>query len=275
MKGLIFIAVIALLSLVFAKNPPTTVLVIESAACGNCKYFNYRDVAYLLKKHNFEEVVNIKLLPTAHLRQQNVNGTSIFSHRFGDQYLRAAFAQICANNFYPKEVSLKWGSSNVYSRKSLNDTIIDFFPEDSGNKMLNCVYGHQGHEFAKLAYEEYIRYAVGGMLPIIIVDGKREAYRWNRREFFLDSICSLRADKDELVACSGMKNRENYPLYEENFDNFVSGAIYEDEIQKVKNEAFDYQKFWATPDEDDSPIVGFENRNSEKKHLKFFDSDDQ
>ena len=86
--------------MVLRRDLATNILLIESTACGNCKYFNFRDVSYLLKKENFEEVVNIKLLPTAHLMEQSVNGTYVYIHRFGEEKLRLALAQFCANNLY-------------------------------------------------------------------------------------------------------------------------------------------------------------------------------
>lgn len=281
MKGLIIITFISLLNLIFGKDPATNVLVIESAACGNCKYFNYRDLSYILKKQNYQDVVNIKLLPTAHLMEQMANGTYIYTHRFGEDFLRGAFAQICANNLYSNAIALKWGSSSAYSRKSLNDTIKDVFTEDAGSNMLSCVFGKQGHQFARLAWLEYKKNALGGMLPIVIVNGKRESYTWDKNGFFLDSICRNRADKVQLEACTGIKRTELDSLFEQSYDNFNSGDAIEEEIKEVKSEAFDYQKFWATPDDDEeTPLVGFEGLHAskdvaKKMHLKFFDSDDE
>jgi len=273
MKGLIIVSLLSFLSLIFSKNNATSVLVFESAACGNCEFFNYFDVAYILKKQNFQEVVDIKLLPTAHLIEKKVNGSFVYSHRFGEQYLRVAFAQICANNLYDNFNALRWASVKAYARKNLNDTIRDAFPTDNGASMLNCVYGNQGHIFARGAWLEYMKIRIGGMLPIVIVDNKQEAYSWDENLFFFDTICKIRTDKAELVACNGIKK-----FSEENYDDFVSGAALENEIKENNNEAFDYQTFWSSPDDEETQMGGFESRNNaenKRQHLKFFDANDE
>ena len=279
MKGLIMISIMSLLNLIFSKYPATEVLVIGSSACGNCKYFYYKDVAYMLKKQNYRDVVNIKLLPAVHLIEKKVNGTYEYTHRFGEDLLRGAFAQFCANNLYSNDVALKWAASSAYSKKSLNETLFEVFPQDSGAKMIKCTFGKQAHEFARLAWIDYMKNGVGGMMPILIVNGRREAFTWDKNGFFIDSICKIRTDKAELEACAGVRKNELAAMFEKSYDNFDYAKANEDEIKEVKNEAFDYQKFWSTADEEDMPIVGFESRKNvkaeaKKEHLKFFDAAD-
>jgi len=247
-----------LLDLILSKNPPTNVLVIESSACPKCNYFCARDVSQMLLK-NYQEVVNIRLNPSAHLIESNTNGVFKYLHKFGEEYLRLALAQFCVNELYSNIEALRWASSIVTSRKNLVDSIKIAFASDNGAKMLNCLNTQQGQQFAYKHFQEYRKNAVAGMLPFVFLDGKRERYVWEG--LFLDSICRKRSDKAELQACAGVKAESAAaPLDDLCYDN-----INVEKVEEIQNKAFDFQKFWSTPDDD----------KNEETHLKFIAADDE
>ena len=197
---------------VSSVKPPNQVLVIESSICGNCKNFNYRDVKNTVSRINFNQVVNMTLLPVVHLKESMFpNGTFNYTHSFGDEYLRKAKSQFCVNNLYNNSRALNWAAYYVYQTQNLTTSIRLFFSEDNGFNMLRCVNGPQGNAFTRLAMIIFRQNWYGGMLPQVIIDTKLTPM--NRDVLFMDFVCRNRTDRYELTACNGTRsNEEEYGL---------------------------------------------------------------
>jgi len=121
--------------------------------------------------------------------------------------------------------------------------------------MLDCVNGPQANKFARSAFLIYIQNWFAGMLPHVILDGKKELFKWDRNLSFLENICRLRTDRSELSACNLNTEIE---LLETEYDN-----IRPVDTSNAGSLDIDYSNFWNTPDEDDEPI------KEVKKSLRF------
>lgn len=227
---------------ILSVNPPTDVLVIESTACGNCIYFNYYDVRHLTKYPEYEKVVNIRLNPSANLiRSKNADGTYSFKHRSGDVPLRKALALNCVNNLYTNDIALKWAaSSSNWQNNSLEVELSKFFTEDKGAKVLSCVNSKDALQYTNKAYDQYLNVATWGMLPFIFLNGSKELFNNDDNKYFLENICNIRPDRQELAACRALSSSSNEELFSESYAH----------LPTKENEVFDYENFWNTPDDD-------------------------
>lgn len=236
-KIIAVIVAISLLNIAQSVLPPTKVVVFESAACGLCKYFNYLDVSFILSRPNYSQVVQVSLNPTIHFRKIiKADKTVTFEHQFGSQFLRVALTQICINNLYDNEKALRWASKTSYSKNTIEDDLKVLFPEDQGKRILECVNGPEAHKHAEVAFNQMSKSGLGGRLPLVALNDEKKVYVWDKNSKFLESICRLRSDKNELVACNGIKQAELEFLIEESYYN--------------PNQEFDYAAFWNSPDDD-------------------------
>jgi hypothetical protein len=244
MKAPLYMCLIILLfNILLCKDPPTSVIVIESAACGNCKYFNIRNIKHILSRINYEEVVKVSLLPAAHLNQAVLpDGTFKYTHKYGDDSLKKSLAQFCANGLYSNDIALKWGVQSSSSIIAIEDEIKNFFKEDLGSKMINCLKGPDAHKFTRIGYLVYTKFVMNGGIPQIFLNEKRVIYTWDQNLFFLESICRLRTDRLELKACEGLRQDELIALFETEYVNEISVNEF--------NSEFDYEKFWNSPDDE-------------------------
>jgi len=168
----------------------------------------------------YYEVVNMTIIPAAHLIEYWENGTYKYYHTYGKEYYNKAMMQICANNIYSSDQALKWAVYADDSRDDVNTTARKFFSEDNGNRMINCAYGSQGEGYIAKAYKIYMENWAGGLLPWIKLDNSTMYKPFEDGLNFLDYMCRRRPDRSELYACNHLSLPEELKfLVTENDDN--------------------------------------------------------
>jgi hypothetical protein len=247
-----FALAILSINMVISPNPPTTVNVLESTRCGLCRYFNSRDINHLVNIAGYDQVVQITLNPSVHLtRSISTDGSVTFSHQFGSDYLKLAIAQNCANGLYNSDRALRWAA--YWSRNTSVDVLSfvgNFFTEDAGSKMKNCINSADGISYTNTAYNIFLRLRKSGMLPQIFLDGSSSLYTNNRQFPFLQNICKQRSDSSELSACKGLTLTELTGLDEECYIDAPTEFPYEMPANTDEKPVFDYEAFWNSPDDD-------------------------
>jgi hypothetical protein len=248
---IIFTIVICLLGLNLAVAP-YNVLVLESSACGNCAYFNSRDIKQMTDIENYQSVVNMQVIPAVHLKRTKVEGKWVYTHYFGAEFFTKASYQMCANGLYSNDRALKWGAfSNLNRRTAIADNAKAFFTEDSGAKIMACVNGPQAQEMTNVGYNIYRKNRRGGRLPFIIIDGAKTCYKPFSDGYFLASMCKRRSDRTEVKACdcldrlptgNGLKFLENFKVVDETEKCNIS------EVENSDEADIDFEKFWAAED---------------------------
>lgn len=224
----------------------------ESAACGNCEYFNYRDVADLLKFKDYKKILNLNLNPMVHTLRSKINGVWVYTHRFdstGSAFITKVRFQVCANNLYPDR-TLEWANRITYERESLFDVARKFFTEDNGASIINCVNTATVHTpYLDTAFDQYLKAKLSGVLPLIgyvnengkLISG---LFNLNKRTLRVN-VCLARSDKQQQTACSDVKSGLNF--LEEDRMSIVT----EEDLAELNatSDSFDYEKFWNTPED--------------------------
>jgi hypothetical protein len=270
--------------MVISANPPTRVTVVESSACGLCKFFNMRQVNHILNRPRWNETVTVSLLPVAHLTEiRNANGTVSYAHRFGLDRLRDSFAQICVNNLYSAERALRWAVFSSEVRRPLNELLARFFNEDSGALVTGCINGEGATQFTRNAMNFYRSTRASGTLPFVFLDDQKTPFTWDRNLFFLENVCRLRNDRAELAVCAGLRETEMASIFPTDYDSSPQENDYisydDNDSSNTSTGELDYEKFWESSDDDDQvPIKNNNSNNAPQKpsrdYLKFFDTED-
>jgi len=243
------IALLVLLSAVQASDPDSYV-VIESTVCGNCKYFNNKDISHLLGFSGYQTVVKTYLVPHAHVSEKkDSNGNYYYEHMFGEQYMQKAYYQFCANHLYDDQdgSALKWATKASYATSGYEAIAATVFA-DKGAAVIACVNdASQRNEFARADRLIYNKNRFSGRLPFVVNQKDRSLLQNLFSKRYLQLVCDLRDDRDNQAVCQACKNDKLKFLDEK----IVPGIEIADEetITETSTESFDYEKFWNTYDD--------------------------
>jgi hypothetical protein len=233
---------ICLTSIYCQKQTTVDILMVESTICGRCQAFISRDLKDVISRKDYQNLLNITILPTAHLREQKINGTYNYTHSFGDEYLVKAKIQICVNNLYSNDKALRWAVYYLTQRKwnTTEAAVRDFFNEDNGNAVLSCAKGPQGNVFTRAAYLIYMNNWYSGMLPSIIY---KKTLINPFQEPFIKTLCNLVQNRTLYAACDEVKETQDEL-------GFLSTEYDTRPVQAEAVETdFNFEKFWATEDD--------------------------
>ena len=246
---------------IIAANPPTEVVVITSVVCGRCKALASRDLKDLVKVKDYDKLIKLTILPTAHLRQTKSNtGQYTYTHSFGADKVTECFYQFCANGLFSNDRAIKFYTHHASRRTgTIQESAALFFTDKTELANIEtCVKGPQGIQFAVESFNLYWKNASSGMLPFIMANKKKYDPFVNGNIATL--ICRDRTDKSEFPICNGVSSQKdemfNFLSTEWDYPQDNNDLINEDEEddhshdrqQEVANN-FDYAKFWNSDDE--------------------------